>query len=134
MRVIYRKIHNARYLYIKRNVEKVWGARYTLGARYLSKNTVLGVNSQETVIFTPIIKTYSNLTLLSILHSIINNNYTSYIYIHTNSLSTPDTSPVHTLPYVLTQCGKINSHMLTAKKVVAMVTQSSKISQLLEVL
>ena len=40
MRVIYRKIHHARYLYIKRNVEKVWGARYTLGARYLSKNTV----------------------------------------------------------------------------------------------
>jgi len=26
---------------INRNVEKVWGARYTLGARYLSKNTVL---------------------------------------------------------------------------------------------
>jgi len=25
----------------KRNVEKVWGARYTLGARYLSKNTVI---------------------------------------------------------------------------------------------
>jgi hypothetical protein len=25
---------------IKRNVEKVWGARYTLGARYLPKNTV----------------------------------------------------------------------------------------------
>jgi hypothetical protein len=24
---------------IKRNVEKVWGARYTLGARYLPKNT-----------------------------------------------------------------------------------------------
>ena len=40
MRVIYRKIRNALYLYIKRNVEKVWGARYTLGARYLSKNTV----------------------------------------------------------------------------------------------
>ena len=40
MRVIYRKIRNAPYLYIKRNVEKVWGARYTLGARYLSKNTV----------------------------------------------------------------------------------------------
>ena len=35
MRVIYRKIRHARYLYIKRNVEKVWGARY------LSKNTVL---------------------------------------------------------------------------------------------
>jgi hypothetical protein len=40
MRVIYRKIRHARYLYIKRNYEKVWGARYTLGARYLSKNTV----------------------------------------------------------------------------------------------
>ena len=40
MRVIYRKIRHARYLYIKRNVEKVWGACYTLGARYLSKNTV----------------------------------------------------------------------------------------------
>ena len=40
MRVIYRKIRHARYLYIKRNVEKVWGARYALGARYLSKNTV----------------------------------------------------------------------------------------------
>ena len=41
MRVIYRKIRHARYPYIKRNVEKVWGARYTLGARYLSKNTVI---------------------------------------------------------------------------------------------
>ena len=41
MRVIYRKIRHAPYLYIKRNVEKVWGARYTLGARYLSKNTVI---------------------------------------------------------------------------------------------
>ena len=40
-RVIYRKIRHARYLYIKRNVEKVWGALYTLGARYLSKNTVV---------------------------------------------------------------------------------------------
>jgi hypothetical protein len=40
MRVFYRKIRHARYLYIKRNVEKVWGARCTLGARYLSKNTV----------------------------------------------------------------------------------------------
>ena len=35
IRVIYRKIRHARYLYIKRNVEKVWGARY------LSKNTVI---------------------------------------------------------------------------------------------
>ena len=43
MRVIYRKIRHALSLYIKRNVEKVWGARYTLGARYLSKNTVIGV-------------------------------------------------------------------------------------------
>ena len=40
VRVIYRKIRNVRYLYIKRNVKKVWGARYTLGARYLSKHTV----------------------------------------------------------------------------------------------
>ena len=40
VRVIYRKIRHAHYLYIKRNVEKVWGERYTLGARYLSKNTV----------------------------------------------------------------------------------------------
>jgi hypothetical protein len=36
MRVIYRKIRHAPYLYIKRNVEKVWGARY------LSENTVIG--------------------------------------------------------------------------------------------
>ena len=41
MRIMYRKIRHARYLYIKRNIEKVWGARYTLGARYPSKNTVL---------------------------------------------------------------------------------------------
>ena len=47
MRVIYRKIRQARYLYIKRNVEKVWGARYTLGARYLSKNTVLKLTSNK---------------------------------------------------------------------------------------
>ena len=40
MRVIYRKIRRARYLYIKRNVEKVWGARY------LSKNTVYRINTQ----------------------------------------------------------------------------------------
>ena len=43
MRVICRKIRHARYLYIKRNVEKVWGARYILGARYLLKNTVFNV-------------------------------------------------------------------------------------------
>ena len=41
MRISYRKIRHARYLYIKRNVEKVWGARYTVGARYLSKNKVI---------------------------------------------------------------------------------------------
>ena len=45
MRVIYRKIRHARYLYINMNVEKVWGARYTLGARYLSKNTVILVRA-----------------------------------------------------------------------------------------
>ena len=47
MRTIYRKIRHARYLYIKRNVEKVWGARYTLGARYLSKNTVYKMQRLE---------------------------------------------------------------------------------------
>ena len=47
MRVIYRKIRHVRYIYIKRNVEKVWGARYTLGARYLSKNTVISVTYSE---------------------------------------------------------------------------------------
>ena len=47
MRVIYRKIRHARYLYIKRNVEKVWGSRHTLGARYLSKNTVYRINTQR---------------------------------------------------------------------------------------
>jgi hypothetical protein len=26
---------------IKRNVEKIWGVRYTLDARYLPKNTVI---------------------------------------------------------------------------------------------
>jgi hypothetical protein len=46
MRVIYRKIRHARYIYIKRNVEKVGGARYTLGARYLSKNTVIYFNNK----------------------------------------------------------------------------------------
>jgi len=40
MRVIYRKIRHARYLYFKRNVEKVWGARY------LSKNTVILISNQ----------------------------------------------------------------------------------------
>jgi len=45
MRVIYPKIRHARYLYIERNVEKVWGARYTLGARYISKNTVIEVSA-----------------------------------------------------------------------------------------
>jgi len=40
MRVIYRKIRHACYLYMKRNTEKDWGARYTLDALYLSKNTV----------------------------------------------------------------------------------------------
>ena len=47
MRVIYRKIRHARYLYIKRNVEKVWGARYTLGVRYLSKNTGVGKGTRS---------------------------------------------------------------------------------------
>jgi len=50
MRVIYRKIRNARYLYIKRNVEKVWGPRYTLGARYLSKNTVYSFSIENHIL------------------------------------------------------------------------------------
>jgi hypothetical protein len=33
-------LRHERYIYIKRNVEKVWGACNTLGARYLSKNKV----------------------------------------------------------------------------------------------
>ena len=41
MRVINRKIRHARYLYIKRNVEKVWGARY------LSKNMVFSISTQQ---------------------------------------------------------------------------------------
>ena len=49
MRVIYRKIRHARFLYIKRIVEKVWGARYTLGARYLSKTRQF--NDDSNVIF-----------------------------------------------------------------------------------
>ena len=51
MRVIYRKIRHARYLYIKTNVEKVWGARYTLGARYLSKNTVIRILESSFILF-----------------------------------------------------------------------------------
>ena len=49
MRTIYQKICHARYLYIKRNVKKVWGAHYTLGARYLSKNTVLAFKLTQTM-------------------------------------------------------------------------------------
>jgi hypothetical protein len=30
------------------NVEKVWGARYTLGARYLSKNTANKISNKNT--------------------------------------------------------------------------------------
>jgi hypothetical protein len=32
---------------MKKNVEKVWGARYTLGAHYLSKNTVYSCNKSQ---------------------------------------------------------------------------------------
>ena len=45
MRVIYRK-YVMRVIYtLKKNVEKVWGVRYTLGASYLSKNTVLKITA-----------------------------------------------------------------------------------------
>ena len=50
MRVMYRKIRHARYLYIKSNAENVWGARYTLGARYLSKNAVITFNNKVVVL------------------------------------------------------------------------------------
>ena len=50
-RIIYRKIRHARYLYIKSNVEKVWGARY------LSKNTVVvfdcKCNTQKFFVISP---------------------------------------------------------------------------------
>jgi hypothetical protein len=41
MRSIHYKGMRGKSNVIKRNVEKVWGVRYTLGARYLPKNTVL---------------------------------------------------------------------------------------------
>jgi hypothetical protein len=40
MRGIHQKGMRVKSNVIKRNVEKVWGARYTLGAHYLLKNTV----------------------------------------------------------------------------------------------
>jgi hypothetical protein len=39
-----------RYLYIKKNVEKVWCARYTLGARYLLKNTVTETSAAKALL------------------------------------------------------------------------------------
>ena len=41
MGVIYRKIRPARYVYIKRDVENVCDARYTLDVSYLSKYIVI---------------------------------------------------------------------------------------------
>jgi hypothetical protein len=40
MRGIHEKGMRGKSNVIKRNVEKVWGGGYTLGARYLPKNTV----------------------------------------------------------------------------------------------
>ena len=65
MRVIYRKIRHARYLYIKRNVEKVWGARYTLGARYLSKNTVFALHPAPESEPAPVLPVYVQAPTLS---------------------------------------------------------------------
>ena len=67
MRVIYRKIRHARYLYIKRNVEKVWGARHTLGARYLSKNMVIVI--VMVMCYLHSLQTYTGLVQLETLHS-----------------------------------------------------------------
>ena len=66
MRVIYRKIRHARYLYIKRNVEKVWGALYTLGARYLSKNTVLTFSPLTRIVYRGLQKVYLRLLIATI--------------------------------------------------------------------
>jgi len=52
MRIIFRKIRHARFLYNKRNGENDWGARYTLGARYLSKNTVITRKIQHKLLVT----------------------------------------------------------------------------------
>ena len=57
MRIICQKIRHARYLYIKRNVEKVWGARY------LSKNTILKID-RDIIFF--IIFTLDNFLLSAI--------------------------------------------------------------------
>ena len=38
-----------RVIYTSKGMSKVWGARYTLGARYLSKNTVIFFFVQEVV-------------------------------------------------------------------------------------
>ena len=54
MRVIYRKIRRARYLYIKMNVEKVWGARY------LSKNMVFALFGIKNALFCSILITHCN--------------------------------------------------------------------------
>ena len=73
MRVIYRKICRARYLYIKRNVEKVWGARYILGVNYLSKNTVLSDRTQN-FYYHVAIKPHFGHTFVSYLYKIHFNN------------------------------------------------------------
>jgi len=52
MRVILRKVRHVRYLYNKRIVEKVWGAHYTLGARYLSKSRVITRKIQNKLLVT----------------------------------------------------------------------------------
>ena len=60
MRVIYRKIRHTRYLYIKRSVEKVWGARY------LSKNTVVNNNTEILCITRTLEQDYISLSTVGI--------------------------------------------------------------------
>jgi hypothetical protein len=71
----------------KRNVEKVWGVRYTFSARYLSKNTVFIFVGAVILIYFCVCKTcghasliqitwhcsmcYSNLKLIVIQHRIV---------------------------------------------------------------
>ena len=67
------------YLYIKRNVEKVWDARYTLGVRYLSKNTVIIKILWQALRCLGVVITLSLSTLLLLLCTDIHRNIYSSI-------------------------------------------------------
>ena len=73
MRVMYRKICHARYLYIERNVKKVWGARHTLGARYLSKNTVV-----QFLLTRPCMHSHTDVCMRMHAHTQLNNHHKNH--------------------------------------------------------